>query len=46
MTKGASVLIVEDEPAIERGLSDAFRLRGFDVSTARDGEAGLDAALT
>ena len=46
MTKGASVLIVEDEPAIERGLSDAFRLRGFEVSTARDGEAGLNAALT
>ena len=46
MTKGARLLIVEDEPALVRGLSDTFRARGFDVVTARDGEAGLDAALS
>jgi DNA-binding response OmpR family regulator len=46
MTTSTSVLIVEDEPALERGLADAFRQRGYDVATARDGEAGLDAALS
>jgi DNA-binding response OmpR family regulator len=45
MTKGARVLIVEDEPALVRGLTDSFRAQGFDVLTARDGEAGLGAAL-
>jgi DNA-binding response OmpR family regulator len=44
--KGARVLIVEDEPALVRGLSDMFRSHGFNVSIARDGEAGLDAALS
>jgi DNA-binding response OmpR family regulator len=46
MTKGARVLIVEDEPALVRGLTDTFRSHGFDVLSARDGEAGLDAALS
>ncbi len=46
MTKGARVLIVEDEPALMRGLTDTFRSHGFDVMAARDGEAGLDAALS
>jgi DNA-binding response OmpR family regulator len=46
VTKGARVLIVEDEPALIRGLSDTFRARGFEVLTARDGQAGLDAALS
>jgi DNA-binding response OmpR family regulator len=45
MTKCARVLIVEDEPALMRGLTDTFRIHGFDVSAARDGQTGLDRAL-
>ena len=40
------VLIIEDEPALSRGLSDMFRTQGFDVVAAQDGETGLDAALS
>jgi DNA-binding response OmpR family regulator len=43
---GARILIVEDEPALLRGLKDTFTGRGFTVLTARDGEAGLNVALT
>ena len=39
------VLIVEDEPALTRGLSDALGAQGFDVQIAHDGQSGLDAAL-
>jgi DNA-binding response OmpR family regulator len=39
------VLLIEDEPALVRGLSDTLRSNGFDVSVATDGECGLDAAL-
>jgi DNA-binding response OmpR family regulator len=39
------MLIVEDEPALVRGLCDLFRDEGFEVAAARDGEAGLEAAL-
>lgn len=39
------LLIIEDDPALRRGLSDNFEQRGFRVRTASDGEAGLDAAL-
>ena len=42
---GASVLIVEDDRALLRGLADNFDLAGYRVSVARDGEAGLAAAL-
>jgi len=42
---GASILIVEDDPAMLRGLKDNFESRGFRVRTASDGEAGLQAAL-
>jgi len=34
------VLIVEDEPAILRGLADAFSREGYEVLTAEDGIAG------
>jgi DNA-binding response OmpR family regulator len=34
------VLIVEDEPAILRGLSDAFAREGYEVLTAADGDEG------
>ena len=40
-----SVLIIEDNPAMLRGLEDNFKLKGYRVKTARDGEEGLKAAL-
>ena len=39
------VLLVEDEPALARGLSDMLAANGVDVQVATDGQAGLDAAL-
>src|SRR5262249_14979810 len=39
------ILIVEDEPALLRGLQDTFVSKGFDVVTARDGHAGMELAL-
>ncbi len=41
-----SVLIVEDNAAMLRGLEDNFELKGYRVMTARDGQQGLDAALS
>ena len=43
MNKGR-VVIVEDEPAIRRGVSDALRISGYDVSEASDGASGSIAA--
>lgn len=40
------LLLIEDEPALTRGLADTLRARGFDVEVATDGEGGLDAALS
>jgi DNA-binding response OmpR family regulator len=40
-----TVLIIEDEPAMLRGLKDNFQASGYFVRTAQDGQAGLDAAL-
>ncbi len=39
-----SVLIVEDDPALLRGLRDNFAAAGYHVSTAADGQQGLEAA--
>lgn len=39
------LLIVEDEAAILRGLTDLFTLQGFDVESEQDGQKGLDTAL-
>lgn len=39
------ILIVEDDAALLRGLSDNFRAAGFSVETAEDGAAGLAQAL-
>jgi DNA-binding response OmpR family regulator len=36
-----SVLVVEDDTAILRGLADNLRYEGYEVFTAQDGEAGL-----
>ena len=41
-----NVLIVEDNEAMLRGLEDNFELKGYRVKTARDGEQGLNAALS
>src|SRR4029079_4129157 len=38
------VLIVEDDEAMSVSLRDGFAYEGYDVSLARDGEAGLDLA--
>ena len=37
----ARIVVVEDEPAIRRGLTEALRLSGYDVSEAADGLTGL-----
>jgi DNA-binding response OmpR family regulator len=43
---GDRILIVEDEPALLRGLTDTFAGLGYEVLTASNGAAGLDLALT
>ena len=40
------ILIVEDEPALLRGLKDTFLSLGYEILAAQDGEAGLEAALS
>ncbi len=42
---GESVLIIEDDSTLLRGLKDNFASKGFRVRTACDGEEGLQAAL-
>ena len=41
----ARILIIEDDATILRVLKDNFAARGHSVSTARNGQDGLDAAL-
>jgi len=43
--QGLSVLIVEDEASIRRGLADVLRFRGCEVGVAVDGAQGLELAL-
>ncbi len=40
-----TVLIIEDDSTMLRGLKDNFEFKGYTVLTASDGEAGLNAAL-
>ena len=40
-----TVLIIEDDPTMLRGLKDNFEYQGYCVKTANNGERGLDAAL-
>jgi DNA-binding response OmpR family regulator len=40
-----TVLIIEDDPTLLRGLVDNFQAQGFEVRTACDGRTGLAAAL-
>ena len=37
------VLVIEDDPALRRVLELRLRVEGFEVCTAEDGQAGLDA---
>jgi DNA-binding response OmpR family regulator len=37
----ARIVVVEDEPAIRRGVADALRLSGYEVTEALDGAIGL-----
>ena len=39
------ILIVEDNPALLRGLKDNFQAQGYQVRTANDGEKGLAALM-
>ena len=41
-----TVLVVEDDDAIRRGVVDALRFQGFTTREARDGTEGLHRALT
>jgi DNA-binding response OmpR family regulator len=43
--KTARILVIEDEPVMLRGLKDTLVSKGFEVSTAVDGAAGLQGAL-
>lgn len=40
-----SILVVEDDAALLRGLKDNFRSQGYDVRTANNGQQGLDSLL-
>ncbi|MHC4843975.1 MAG: response regulator transcription factor, partial [Planctomycetota bacterium] len=40
-----TVLIIEDDSTMLRGLKDNFEFKGYKVFTASDGEEGLKAAL-
>jgi DNA-binding response OmpR family regulator len=40
----ARIVVVEDEPAIRRGVADALRLTGYEVAEAGDGSVGLQEA--
>ncbi len=41
----SSILIIEDDATLLRGLTDNFRAHGYQVRSAADGAAGLAAAL-
>ncbi|MHC4117202.1 MAG: response regulator transcription factor [Planctomycetota bacterium] len=41
-----TILIIEDDAAMLRGLKDNFEFKGYRVLTAADGEEGLESALS
>lgn len=45
MTEAGFILIVEDDPAMLRGLSDTLRRDGYEVLIACDGHTAVEAAL-
>ena len=46
MMHSPTVLIIEDDPAMLRGLRDNFEAEGYRVESARDGSAGLVASIS
>ena len=40
-----TLLIIEDDPALLRGLKDNFETQGYQVRTAKDGQRGLETLL-
>lgn len=40
------ILVVEDDPAVRRGIVDVLEYAGYETLEAEDGHAGMDAALT
>ena len=46
MTRVASVLLVEDDKFLRKACEASLRQRGFDVTTATEGDAGLTLART
>lgn len=45
MTVTKTILVVEDDPAIRRGLVDSLRFAGYATIACADGEEGLTSAL-
>ncbi len=45
-SKGAKILIIEDDASLRLGLEQGFLSEGYEVEAAPDGEAGLRLALT
>src|SRR5947208_943846 len=41
----ARIVVVEDEPAIRRGVVDLLRASGYEVAEAADGARGLEEAV-
>jgi len=42
----STILIIEDDPALQRGLRDNFQDQGYKVLTASTGDQGLELALS
>ena len=45
MAMAATILIVEDEHAVARGIQYALQQEGYTVALARSGEEGLEIAI-
>jgi DNA-binding response OmpR family regulator len=45
MLSKSRIVVVEDEPAIRRGVSDTLKFGGYEVAEAADGHSGLIAAM-
>ncbi|PHR96100.1 MAG: DNA-binding response regulator [Blastopirellula sp.] len=43
--KNSTVLIIEDDATLQRGLKDNFLKQGYQVQTSSDGQSGLETAL-
>src|SRR5262245_27486526 len=41
----ARIVVIEDEPAIRRGVTDALHASGYQVAEAGDGDRGLEEAV-